>query len=91
MALSNHFGSFSLGQEGTSEVGRLSICLPATRRPPAPDKMKKKIVSFQLDERTFDALRRRVPKYGDRSEVLRKLVEKFLNDDIEVKVPARKL
>jgi Arc/MetJ-type ribon-helix-helix transcriptional regulator len=50
----------------------------------------RKTLSFQVSLLLWERLRHRVPRYGDRSEVLRQLVEKFLAGDVVIiKAPRR--
>lgn len=43
-------------------------------------------VSFNLDETLYDRLVKRLPVYGDRTRFFRLIVEKFLNDEIQVSI-----
>jgi len=48
-------------------------------------------VSISLHKDLVERLRKRVPRYGDRSKVVQLLLEHFLDGKIILKVPERKL
>jgi metal-responsive CopG/Arc/MetJ family transcriptional regulator len=51
----------------------------------------KRVTSFLIPITLLERFKKRVPRYGDRSEVLRQLVEKYLTGDVVVVKPARRI
>lgn len=47
--------------------------------------------SVSLPRSTHERLRRRVTKYGDRSKVIARLLEMFLDGQVKVVLPAREI
>ena len=48
-------------------------------------------VSAWLPQDLYDRLKIRLPKYGDRSKAIIRLLEKFLANEVKLEVPSRKL
>jgi hypothetical protein len=48
-------------------------------------------LSFSTTVTTANRLRAKLPRYGDRSKVINFLLEKYLNGEIEVRIPERRL
>ncbi len=57
---------------------------------PSADKNERS-TSFKLPESLYQRFKNRVPRHGDRSAVLRTLVEKFLNNEVVVITKPRRI
>jgi hypothetical protein len=49
------------------------------------------VTSFSIKRDLYDRLRKRLPRYGDRSKAIALMVEKFLAGEIKLEIPPRRL
>jgi hypothetical protein len=49
------------------------------------------VTSFSIKRDLYERLKKRLPRYGDRSKAIALLVEKFINGEVRLEIPPRRL